>query len=188
LLCRTVSYCTVNKLLVPEWPCIIEVSYIYSSYICIIKGPSKGICGYDPFTSTFYPSIIIRMINKFVWNGNVICHWILLLQIDLYCIRFYAFSLLWTMRFFASKISPDLMGIIFLGLLFLKLLHRQLMICFVSVSWNTAFEEILTNEHRTVRKNRIHHPVYYTYFWHLRSIYWLIKHRGLSQVTGVYKL
>jgi hypothetical protein len=29
LLCRTVSYCTVNKPLVPEWPCIIEVSYIY---------------------------------------------------------------------------------------------------------------------------------------------------------------
>jgi hypothetical protein len=23
---------TQNKLLVPEWPCIIEVSYIYSSY------------------------------------------------------------------------------------------------------------------------------------------------------------
>ncbi len=24
---------TVNKPLVPEWPCIIEVSYIYSSYM-----------------------------------------------------------------------------------------------------------------------------------------------------------
>ncbi len=32
LLCRTVSYCTLNKALVPEWPCIIEVSNIYSSY------------------------------------------------------------------------------------------------------------------------------------------------------------
>jgi hypothetical protein len=27
----------MNKLLVPEWPCIIEVSYIYSSYICTIQ-------------------------------------------------------------------------------------------------------------------------------------------------------
>jgi hypothetical protein len=30
---------TQNKLLVPEWPCIIEVSYIYSSYSVVVLLP-----------------------------------------------------------------------------------------------------------------------------------------------------
>jgi hypothetical protein len=31
-MCYCTLYYTENKSLVPEWPCIIEVSYIYSSY------------------------------------------------------------------------------------------------------------------------------------------------------------
>jgi hypothetical protein len=37
-MCYCIPYHTENKLLVPEWPCIIEVSYIYSSYNSIFQG------------------------------------------------------------------------------------------------------------------------------------------------------
>ncbi len=43
---------TVNKPLVPEWPCIIEVSYIYSSYTAGVAVPA-----------CFHPGSRIRLLS-----------------------------------------------------------------------------------------------------------------------------
>jgi hypothetical protein len=52
-MCYCIPYHTENKSLVPEWPCIIEVSYIYSSYTPIkCKNWPRRLFRQNPFRET----------------------------------------------------------------------------------------------------------------------------------------
>ena len=66
---------TVNKPLVPEWPCIIEVSYIYSSYTCNLSNLANDLEHCEQLNGFTPVWTFICMFNFDFW-ANDLEHWV----------------------------------------------------------------------------------------------------------------